>query len=195
MLVQTQGGMLDGDRWRVDVQALAGTSVRLRGLGATLAHRGASVSRTRLLVASGAALSWRSPGVIPMDGARIRLTTVVDVARGGRAAVSEVLAVPRGCEAVLRLLVLRDGAVLYEERSGFDRDPREPWRLGDATHMGTALAVVANAGACARRWHAALAGCGAASSPRPGLVVARALGSSLQEVDALLGPLVEQITP
>jgi hypothetical protein len=128
-----------------------------------------------------------------MKDARVRLTTVVDVAPGGSAAVSELIAVPTGGDVVLRLVVLRGGAVLYEERTRFDRDPRQPWRLGEASHLGTALAVVANATTCARRWHAALRGSGAATSPRPGLVVARALGSSLQEVDALLGPLVEEI--
>jgi urease accessory protein UreH len=190
-LVQTQGGMLDGDRWRVDVHALRDSHVRLRGLGATLAHRGAAAARTRLRVAGGASLSWRSPGLIPMDGARVRLTTVVDVAASGSAAVSELIAVPGVCDAVLRVVVLRDGVVLYEERTRFDRDPRAPWRLGAATHLGTAVAVTPHARDCARHWHAALRGCGAAVSPHRGLVVARALGSSLQEVDAALGPLVE----
>jgi urease accessory protein UreH len=191
-LVQTQGGLLDGDRWRVDVHAQQDTNVRLRAVGATIAHRGASATRTRLRVARGAALTWRSPGVIAMDGARLRIATIIDVDRGSRAAVSEILATAHAHEAVLRLVVTRDGAVLYEERTGF-RDAQQPWRLGTATHLGTAVAVTPDATTRARRWNRALQSSGAATSPRPSLLVARALGSSLQEVDALLGPLVEEL--
>jgi hypothetical protein len=59
--------------------------------------------------------------------------------------------------------------------------------------MGTAIACTRDAPVRARRWNLALRGCGAATSPRPAVVVARVLGSSLQEVDAVLGPLVEDL--
>jgi urease accessory protein UreH len=191
-LVQTQGGVLDGDRWRVDVHAEQDTSVRLHAVGATIAHRGASATRTRLRVARGATLTWRSPGVIAMEGARLRISTIVDVDRGARAAASEILATAHAHDAVLRLVVIRDSAVLYEERTGF-HDARQPWRLGTATHLGTAVAITPDATTRARRWNRALHSSGAATSPRPSLLVARVLGSSLQEVDALLGPLVDEL--
>jgi urease accessory protein UreH len=190
-LVQTRGGMLDGDRWRIDAHAERGAHVRLRGTGATVAHRGATVSRTLLDVHAGAALTWRSPGVIAMPAARVRLTTVITVEGDGRAAMSELVAVAQPVDGLLRLVVLRDGLTLHEELCRLDRDPRRPWRMGSATHLATAVAVGAGATRRARRWNDALRGCGAATSPRPGLVVARALGASLQELDAVLGPLVE----
>jgi urease accessory protein UreH len=192
-LVQTRGGLLDGDRWRVDVRAERGSSVRLRATGATLAHRGATVCRTKLDVRAGAVLSWRAPGVIAMPGARPRLTTIVAVERGGCAAVSELIAVPRPVEVVVRLVVVRDGVTLHEELCRLDRDPRSAWRMESATHLATAVAVGPGSAARARHWNAALRGRGAATSPRPGLVVARALGSSLQELDAALGPLIEDV--
>jgi urease accessory protein UreH len=192
-MVQTQGGLLDGDRWRVDTTADRDTTVRLRAVGATLAHRGASASRNRLRIADGATLTWRSPGVIPMQGARLRLTTIIDLRHGGRAAVSELLAAANAQDTVLRLVVIRNGEVVYEERTCF-AEAHHPWRLGGATHLGTAVAVTRDATARARHWNAALRNAGAATSPRPAVLVARVLGDSLQEIDALLGPLVEELT-
>jgi urease accessory protein UreH len=154
---------------------------------------GRSALRTRLRAAAGATLTWRSAGVILADGVRARLTTVIDCDPRGRCAVSEMVAVPGPRDAVLRLVVRRGGAVRYEERLRLDRDPRAPWRLGEATHLGTAVAAGRGARTLARRWEAALDGAGAAEALGPDLVLARALGGSLAELDQLLGPLVEEV--
>jgi urease accessory protein UreH len=192
-VVQTRGGLCDGDRWRVEVDAGPGARARLRAAGATVVQAGSSAMRTRLRAAAGAALSWRSGGVILTEGAQARLTTVVDCDRGGRCAVSELVAVHGPRDAVLRLVVRCGGTVRYEERLRLDRDPRAPWRLGGATHLGTAVAAGRGARTRARRWEAALDGAGAAEALGPDLVLARALGGSLAELDELLGPLVEEL--
>jgi urease accessory protein len=193
IVVQTRGGVCDGDRWRVEVEAAPGAHARLRAAGATVVQPGRSALRTRLRAAAGATLTWRSAGVILADGVRARLTTVIDCDPRGRCAVSEMVAVPGPRDAVLRLVVRRGGAVRYEERLRLDRDPRAPWRLGEATHLGTALAAGRGARTLARRWEAALDGAGAAEALGPDLVLARALGGSLAELDQLLGPLVEEV--
>ncbi|HEY2705997.1 MAG TPA: urease accessory protein UreD [Candidatus Dormibacteraeota bacterium] len=192
-VVQARGGLCDGDRWRIEVDAAAGARARVRGAGATVVQPGTSALRTRLRAAAGAELSWRSAGVILAEGARARLTTVVDCDPRGRCAVSEVVAVHGARDAVLRMVIRRGGAVRYEERLRLDRDPRAPWRLGDATHLGTAVAAGRGARSRARRWEAALDGAGAAEALGPDLVLARALGGSLAELDDLLGPLVEEM--
>jgi urease accessory protein UreH len=192
-VVQARGGLCEGDRWRVEVEAGAGARACLRAAGATVVGPGASALRTRLRVAAGAALAWRSRGLILAEGTRSRITTVVEVDGGGRCAASELVAVTGPRDVVLRLVVRHRGGLRFEERLRLDRDPRAPWRLGAATHLGTAVAAGRGVRTLARRWEAALGGAGTAEALRDDVVLARALGGSLAELDEILGPLVEEV--
>lgn len=189
-MVQARGGLCDRDRWHLVVVLEPGARVRLRGAGALVMHRGVSGCRTDLRVSPGARLSWRSPGVILRPGARGVVVTVVDSAPGGRVAVSEAVDCP--FEAVLRsrLLVRRGGVPLHEEWMEVCAPSRcGPAALGGATHMGTAIVVGPSPPATPQ-----VDGVPAAwGRARRGISVARALGSSLQAMDAMLGPVVEAL--
>lgn len=190
VVVQVRGGLCDRDRWHVVVELEPGARVRLRGAGALVMHRGVSGWRTDLHVSAGARLSWRSPGVILQPGARGAVVTVVEIARGGRVALSEVVDCAAGSVLRTRVVVRRGGVPVHEEWMEVGaRERAGPAALGDATHLGTAIVVGPSPSAPPRG-----DGPPVAWGPvRPGLSVARALGSSLQQIDAVLGPVVETL--
>lgn len=191
-LVQARGGMVDGDRWRLEVVLGRGARVRLRTLGAQILHRGTVVARLRLRLGPGARLSWRPLGLIAFDGARASLTTIVDLEPHAVVAVAETIAVPRAAFLSLRLLVHHRRRLWHAEWTSVQRSRHGPAALGEATHLGEAWRFGPGAEAAAPPWHHRVSCLGAAAAPRPGVVVARALGYSLQQLDEVIGPLVEE---
>lgn len=189
VVVQTRGGLCVGDRWLLDVEVTDGARVRLRAAGATILHSGPAGCRTRLRVSGGSRLSYRARGVIAMPGATGVGVTVVDAGPGCRVAVSEIVAPFTGRVLRSRLVVRRHGRAVHEEWTEL-RD-RGPTQLGEATVLGSAVHV--GRGCTWPRMQVHDGVLAASGAPVPGVTVARALGSSVQAVDALIGPLVEAI--
>jgi urease accessory protein UreH len=191
VVVQTRGGLCDGDRWSLRVELDAGARVRLRGAGAVVMHSGTTGCRTHISAGPGAVLSWRSPGVIARRGVSGALVTVIDGAPRARIAVSEGLAGAERSELRSRVVVRRGERAIHEEWTFIGPAARAASRLGDATHLGAALAVGCDlvAPALDDRQGVLLA----SGRLRRGPALARALGGSLQEIDDVLGPMVERI--
>ncbi len=194
VLVQTRGGLIDGDRWRLEVEAEPGTRAALRSVGATVIHPGDCFVRARLHAGAGARLGQRSAGLILRPGARLRSTTVIRADRDGVAAAMEVVGLAGLSGGVLRLVALHGEDVLLDERTRLDGDRSRSWRMGRFTHIGTVVAVGDPSRLREGRWRSRLPASAGMANPRPGCLLIRALGRSIEELDLFLGPLTEEIT-
>lgn len=195
ILVQARGGLIDGDRWRLDVELAPGARVRLRTIGATLLHRGRAILRVRLRLAAGARLAWCPAGIIPFPGGGGRVTTVIDLGPSAVAAGGEAIVVGEAAPLAVRLVVRRRGRPWHLEVTRLDRQPSWPSRLGPATHVGSAWRVGPGAEAAVRRWEAVLmtgSPSAAVDVARAGVVSGRLLATSLQEIVERLTPCVDQ---
>jgi len=151
------GGIVGGDRLRVDVSVAAGAHALLTTPAATNVYRSAGPrarQRQHLRVASGGALEWLPQETILFDGADVELGTRVDLAAGARLVALETLCfgLPARAEAFLRgrcrqtLELWQDGRPLLFERGCFDGAApvaAARWGLGGAPLLGTLLAAPA----------------------------------------------------
>ena len=191
MLVQARGGLCNGDRWRIEVDVGAGARVRLRAAAATLLQSGRCGLRTHLRVEAGAVLTWRSPGVIARPDAWGVVVLVVDAAAGALVGCDELLHCDSGAVLRARTVVNRRSRPLHEEWTSLGgAGDHVATRLDHHTHAGSAVIVGARTLRGAGQAGGLLA---AQGRVRPGLHVARALGTSLQSLDAHLGALVESL--
>ncbi len=159
------GGIVGGDRLRVDVGVGAGAHALLTTPAATKVYRSAGAraqQRQHLHVAAGAALEWLPQETILFDGAHVDLGTRVDLAAGGRFLGIETLCfgLPARAEGFARgrcrqsLELWQDGRPLLCERGRFDGDApvsAARWGLAGAPVLGTLLAAPAPAPATSRR--------------------------------------------
>lgn len=94
VVVTTSGGLVGGDRIRLDFAADAGTVATVATQAAEKVYRSTGAD-TRLhvtiRVAAGAWLEWLPQETILFDGARLARTTDVDLAAGGRLLALEML--------------------------------------------------------------------------------------------------------
>jgi hypothetical protein len=89
---------------------------------------------------------------------------------------------------------MRGEDVLFDERMRLDGDRGRPWRMGGSSHLGTVVAVGNPARLREARWRSRLPASAGMANPRPGCLLIRALGRSIEELDSLLGPLTEEMT-
>jgi urease accessory protein len=93
-LVTISGGLVGGDRLDIDVSAGANASVLAIGQAAEKVYRSLGSDccvDVALNVADGGWLEWLPQETILFEGARLRRTTTLDVAPGGRALAGEML--------------------------------------------------------------------------------------------------------
>jgi urease accessory protein len=93
-LVTTSGGLVGGDRLDVAVSASRDASVLAIGQAAEKVYRSLGsdcLIDVSLAVADGGWLEWLPQETILFEGARLRRSTVLDVAAGGRALAGEML--------------------------------------------------------------------------------------------------------
>lgn len=84
-LLHPPGGLVGGDRLEIDVQVRDGASLLVTTPAAQKVYRSAALASTQdvtLRVDGGAALEWLPAETIVFDGARVRLSTRVELARG-----------------------------------------------------------------------------------------------------------------
>ncbi|HJQ06312.1 MAG TPA: urease accessory protein UreD [Nocardioides sp.] len=140
--------LLAGDRVEIDIEVGAGVRLDLVEPGGTVAFpmHGASASwDVRVDVAAGGTLTWAGEPFVVSAGARVRRTTRVRCAAGGRVALRESLVLGRYAEAagsVHQSTVVVDDAgrpVLVEDLD-LDQDS-VPALLGGARVVSTVLAL------------------------------------------------------
>jgi urease accessory protein len=189
---------------RIDVEAGASALVTGQGPTALLGGDAASTQDTRIAVGRGAHLTFLPRHVVPYARSRAVLDTVVDLAAGASLAAWDVLATGRtaaGEELLLAALrstwtLRREGEVLLRDRLALDGERRAQAlaMLAGRTHVGTlvlagigedALPIAAVRGALGDALD--LAG---ASRPADGLLVARALATSVERLETALLPVV-----
>jgi len=85
VLVTTSGGLVAGDRLRIDVRLDAGAIAHVTASAAEKCYRSTGATSAivqRLTVAPGAWLEYLPPETILFDGARLRRRTILDLAPG-----------------------------------------------------------------------------------------------------------------
>jgi urease accessory protein len=85
VLVTTSGGLVAGDRLRIDVRLDAGSITHVTASAAEKIYRSTGATSEivqRLTVARGAGLEYLPPETILFDGARLRRRTMLDLAPG-----------------------------------------------------------------------------------------------------------------
>jgi urease accessory protein len=208
------GGLVGGDRLRIDVLAEAGAHALLTTPAAGKLYRsqGGCASQQQILrVANGARLEWLPQETIAFDGARAELTTRVELSGDAGFIGWEILCLgrPAAQERFLRgelrqsIEVVRDERLLYLERGAYAGGSavlRAPWGLGDQPVVGTLVCAVAGASACvdaAREiaaqplWTPGLA----AISGWGELLVARYLGPSAEQARELFTAVWRVLRP
>jgi urease accessory protein len=196
-LLNCAGGLAGGDALRQAVRMEAGARATLSTAAAEKVYRSLGPEtrvETRLSLAPGGALEWIPQETILFDGARLSRRTTVEMAGDARLLAAETLVFGRAArgERLTRGLVLdrwriqgADGALRWADAlalSGEDLAARRldaPFGFAGAEALGTLLYAAPDAEA----HRALLRGLpqpapGAATLPRPGLLLARWLGGA-----------------
>jgi urease accessory protein len=156
------GGVVGGDRLRVDVDVGPGAHALLTTPAATKVYRTAGAAASidnRLTVAAGGKLEWLPQETILFDGCDVATRTRVELAAGAAFVGLELVCFGLPARAGqpgdagfargrcrLALEAWRDGAPLVVERGRFDGDGPvavAAWGLGGAPVSGTLLVVPA----------------------------------------------------
>jgi urease accessory protein len=190
-LVNTAGGLAGGDSVRIRVAMEPGTLATVSTPAAEKVYRSlgpASRVQARLSVAAGGALEWIPQETILFDGARLARRIEVDLAPGARILMAEMLVFGRhargeslrhgGLLDIWRLS--RDGGLLWADGLSLGPETRaaldNPFGFAGAAACAT-LVAAAEEGLAALRDALRAQGV-AATLARPGLLVARWLGSA-----------------
>lgn len=154
VFVTVSGGIAGGDRLRFAVEAGARTRVSATTQAAEKIYRSTgAVSRIDIALGAGpgAALEWMPQETILFDGARLRRTTVVDLAADARLIAAEIVVfgrIARGERFARGLLhdawrVRRDGRLVWADALRLDGDVAavvdRPASFGSAAALATVI--------------------------------------------------------
>lgn len=160
-LLHPPGGLVGGDRLKIDVAVGPGAHALCTTPAATKAYRTAGPPASQLqvvVVEDGGTIEWLPQETIVFDGADVDLGTRLDLGAGARVLAMDLvcLGLParaeifaRGC-CRQRLELWRQGAPLVVERARWDGGGAAlgaSWGLGGAPVLGTLLAAPAPAAA------------------------------------------------
>lgn len=200
VLANTSGGVVGGDHLDLSVHVRQGAALAVTGQAAEKIYRASDAEvdtsiEVALRVEAGGWLEWLPRGSIVFDGARLRRSTAIDVASGGRCLAGEVLILGRVARGErwthgslldawrVRLdgrLAWFDALRLNEDSPGdIERAIVSAAGLGGATTVGTCVLVAADAAALLDEARAVLPAvpavrCGVTALP--GVLIARFLG-------------------
>jgi urease accessory protein len=148
-LVANRASVLAGDRVGLEVSVGSGARLELSEPAGTVAYNswGAQADyRVAIQVAAGGLMVWDGAPLVVASGAALRRTVIVDIERGGRALIRDLLVLGRSYEqcggrVVSRLRVTYDGApLLVEDLDLWDRCARHaPGILGPGRVVSTGL--------------------------------------------------------
>lgn len=207
VLINTAGGLTDGDLFEVDIGAGAASRLLVTSQAAEKLYRsrgGEATITNRLAVGDNALLEWLPQETIMFDGARLRRRLLVDVDPGGACLLLEALVFGRTAmgEAV------RSGALVdqWDVRRGGELLRAERFRIaGDIDAQLERPAIMAGARACAtllfvkadaerwlqpvRDWLESLPG-RAGVTARPGILTVRLLAADGRELRTAIAGLL-----
>jgi urease accessory protein len=200
-LVNCAGGLAGGDSLATEVLLGAGCTATLSTPAAEKVYRSLGpLTRvtTRLQVEAGATLEWLPQETILFDQARLRRRMEAHVGEGARLLAAEMLVFGRSARGeTMRSGLVRDqwrlhgpAGLLWADGLAVEADLEArllaPLGFAGAEAMATLLLAAPRAEAYLPALRAALEGMpGAASVPRPGLLLARFLGDALAVRDAV----------
>ncbi len=210
VLINTAGGMTDGDRLDTEVRWRPGTSATITTQAAERIYRsrgGAATVDTHLIVEAGATACWLPQESILFDGGRLARRLTADLAPGSRLLAVESLVIGRPAMAervrsgavsdVWKVRV--DGALVFADHwrledadSDLESLLARPGVAGGAGALATVVVVAEDAGDhldVLRRRLAAL-GCTAGASDLGGLLVVRLLAVDGRRLRSALGELI-----
>jgi urease accessory protein len=207
LLLTSGGGLLGGDRSRIEVTCGVGARVHLGTVGATrlLPSDLECTQVVTLRLESGSSLTYLPEPLIPCAGARYAQRTVVHLDPGASAAIGEIIAPGRlgsgerfaYWQLTLGTRVLRAGRLVLVDRLRFEPGlGHMDILLGGYTHLANLILLgPAATGALAAELHglvserAAPAG---VSEAAEGVIVVRALGGNAHELQGLLSTVVQR---
>ena len=214
MLINTSGGLTDGDRlfvdaaWQADTRALVTTQAAER---IYRSREGVARISTTLEVGERAAAYWLPQETILFDAGRLDRTTDVWMSRDaslfavesivfGRAGMGETTASGRVFDRwrirIDGMLVFADALRLDDSgNAGLDRQLDRAAVMGDARAMATMIYVGEDAASRLAGFRQAMARCdviGGASDLGP-LVVARVVATSSQQLRAAIASVFEAV--
>jgi urease accessory protein len=209
VIVHPPGGIAGGDRLAIDIDAGHGTQLLLTTPGATRWYKSTgklASQRVRITAGDDATVEWMPLETIVFDRADALSTLEVDVAAGGRAAGWEVVAFGRSAAGERfsngrfrqRIEIRRQGRLLWAEYGDVaGADPLFASPIGYSAHVVSGLLW-----ACAADTELPAAAAdltdrvttGVTRLP-DGIMLARCLGRSTEEVKARLQRIWEQWRP
>jgi urease accessory protein len=151
-LQNPSGGLFEGDRLEVRIEAGPGACVHVTTPSATRVHPGRSRQIVELAVAAGSYVEYAPEPVIPFAGADYEQQVEADVAPGGRLLLSELVAPGRMAHGerfayerlALTTRVRVESTEVIVDRLLLEPARRSPARrglLGRYAYLGTLLAV------------------------------------------------------
>jgi urease accessory protein len=203
-LQQSGGGLVQGDRYRIDIDCAPGSAVHVTTQAATNlypAHQNFATQLLNLRVSAGAVLEYLPDPVVPFRGSRLFQRTRLIAHPDSIAILGETLLPGRAAHGEVHAYdwywaeteVCRpDGTLLFADQlrmsPGDGDDPRSMGRLGAHDVIAT-LHVIATADSLVARLRSALATCpdvlaGVSELPNRGGVAIRLLGPTSKTVQA-----------
>ncbi|MDF1854798.1 urease accessory protein UreD [Pseudooceanicola sp.] len=191
VFLNTSGGVTGGDQLTLQAEAEAGAALCLTSQAAERIYRAQPDEigqvATRLQVGAGGRIDWLPQETILFDGGALDRRLDAEVAADGcllavepliigRVAMGETV---RDARLTDRWRVRRDGRLIFADTLRLHGDVhailQSPGVAGGAGAMAALLLVAPHAEDLAARLNTLLAGCGACSAIRPGVLFARIL--------------------
>jgi len=163
-LLHPPGGVVAGDRLRIDIKTREGAQALVTTPAATKVYRSGgprASQEQRLRLDPGSVLEWLPQETILFSGARADLHTRVDLVGDAGFLGWEILCVGLPASGapfvqgscLQSFEIWRDGSPLVLERTWFAEDPkalRAPWGMGGHTVVGSLFCVTNHSGAVER---------------------------------------------
>lgn len=208
VLLNTAGGLTDGDVFAVDATAPAGTALTLTTQAAEKVYRAAGADArldVRLALGADAALAWLPQETILYDGGRLARTLTIDMAGSARLIACEMLVLGRTAHGETvragalcdQWRIRRDGRLVYADAFRIDTDIVAAGRGGATLAGGRATAslilAAADAGDRLDAVRALLDGFGlaAGASAWDGLLAVRAVADDAQRLRRAIAAVVD----
>ncbi|MGX1306810.1 urease accessory protein [Amorphus suaedae] len=210
VLLNTAGGLTDGDVFAVDATAPAGTSLTLTTQAAEKVYRAAGADArldVRLSLGADAALNWLPQETILYDGGRLARTLTIDMAGSARLLACEMLVLGRTAHGETvragtladQWRIRRDGRLVYADAFRIDADVVAAGKGGATLAGGRATAsLILAAPDAGDRLDAARglidgAEIAAGASAWDGLLAVRAVADDAQRLRRAMAGLVDAL--
>lgn len=209
VLVNTAGGLTDGDRFDVEAAAGASSHLVLTTQAAERAYRARRAQpaevTVRLHAGEGALLDWLPQETILFDGASLRRRFEVDLAGDARFLAVESVVFGRAArgETITRLdlgdqwRIRRDGALVFADALRLEgasaRTLERSALLAGAGAVASVFYVAPNAEGYLDAVRGMLSGEAGASAVRPGVLVIRTVARDALEIRRAIVPVLARL--